>query len=206
MSKRKEKIKGYENHSPIAQLIHKIKDFFVYNNQRSNALRQSGQPMLTYNWVHILTSRLRFVVDSHFRVNGWLYSIQSFISSYQPDCIRYITDMYFRLHTKIDKIVNDRVAKTDWIEKFKHDDYGGPGVNYPHTQIQVIHEDLEDHEAVYKMWLRELHNELEKMASDEFQHEVARVFIFKHIEDYWDESVSFTTGIMEDVEETDDRF
>ena len=133
-----------------------------------------------YNWFHILTLRGRDLFSSE--PNGWWYNVKSFIDSYQPDYIRHYTDMAFRLDKKIKKVVDQHIAETDWINFYEHDNDGGPGCTYPHTNINVKEEQSED---TYSKWCHALGNKIYDISNTERQRRVACVYGFDFFQSYF---------------------
>ena len=126
-----------------------------------------------YNWFHILTLRGRDLFSSE--PNGWWYNVKHFFYNYYLgwEWLHYHTDTAFRLDEKIEKVVKQHISETDWINFYEYDDDGGPGLYYPHTNINVKEEQSED---TYSKWCHALGNKIYDISNTERQHRVASVY------------------------------
>ena len=154
-------------------LIHTIRNALIHKRKRDGKFQ-------TLNWFHILTWRIRWLFSS--TPNGWWYNVKMFIDSYQPDYMRFYTDMAFRLDKKIKKVVDQHISETDWINFYEHDNDGGPGLTYLHTNINVKEEQSEE---VYSKWCRALGDKIYDISNTERQHRVASVYGLNFFQDYF---------------------
>ena len=162
------------NINPTQEILQKI---------RNSLIHKIKEP---YNWFHILTCRIRWLFSS--TPNGWLYNVKMFIDSYQPDCIRYYTNMSFRLDKKIRKVMNQYVSDTKWVATYEHDCDNEDGNFYPFTTVYFWEEQSKE---VYSKWSRALENKIHDIAEAERQFRVASVYVSDFNRTYLDRNVYF---------------
>ena len=78
--------------------------------------------------------------------------------------LRYRTDLAFRLDKKIEKVMNEYVAKTDWAHSYELECDSEFGNFYEYTLVYYKEEQSED---VYSKWTRGLKNKIGDIAQDE---------------------------------------
>jgi len=157
---------------PIARIIQKIREALIHKRKRNGEF----QPL---NWFHILTCRVRWLVRSE--PNGWWWNVKNFIDSYQPDCIRYYTDMSFRLDKKIEKVMDQYVAETAWIDSYSLEYDCEYGNSYRFTLVYYKEEQSEE---VYSKWVRDLENKLFDITETERLFKLACVYVCDFIHTY----------------------
>ena len=145
------------------------------------------------NWFHVLTWRMDWLnpFTSHTKGYRWISFKHFFISYYLDwEWLRYHTDTAFRLDKKIEKVVNQTISETDWINFYEHSRDGGPGVCYPHTNINVFYVPLGGEETYYN-WKRDIKRKIYSISETERQYVLACGYLSDFINDYFDESVHF---------------
>ena len=121
--------------NPIGRIIQKIRNALIQKRKRNGEFQPA-------NWFHVLTWRLKWLnpFTSYNKGLRWIYFKSFFYNYYcEWEWLRYHTDTAFRLDKKIEKVVNQTISETDWINFYEHSRDGGPGVCYPHTNINVFH-------------------------------------------------------------------
>ena len=152
--------------SPIQERLQKIRNSLIHKRKEP------------YNWFHVLIMRLSANDFKTFFNNYYL----------EWEWLRYHTDTAFRLDKKIEKVVDQYIAETDWINFYEHDNDGGPGLYYPHTSINVKEEQSED---TYYNWKRNIKNKIYDIGETERQYVLVSGYLSNFIKDYFDESVHF---------------
>ena len=178
---------GHQN--PIQEILQKIRNSLIHKRKRDGKFQ-------SLNWFHILTARLRWLNPfrkqyGDYKRSYWSEVRYFFYNYYLEDYmewLRYRTDLAFRLDKKIEKVVKQHIAETDWINFYEHETYGGPGLTYPHTCINVKEEQSED---TYYNWKRNIQNKIYDIGEVERQYALASGYLSNFIKDYFDESVHF---------------
>jgi len=78
--------------------------------------------------------------------------------------LRYRTDLAFRLDKKIEKVMNEYVAKTDWAHSYELECDNDYGNFYEYTLVYCKEEQSE---ADQNEWIRGLKNKIGDIAQDE---------------------------------------
>ena len=170
-------------------LIQTIRNALIHKRKRDGKFQ-------SLNWFHILTWRLRWLNPFRKQYTSdkikWRTQLYFFFQSYylEPymEWLRYRTDLAFRLDEKIKKVVDQYISETDWINFYEHDNDGGPGCTYPHTNINIKEEQSED---TYFNWKRNIKNKIYSIGETERQYVLAGGYLSNFIKDYFDESVYF---------------
>jgi len=165
-------------------LVQTIRNALIHKRKRNGEFQPA-------NWFHVLTWRMDWLnpFTSHTKGYRWISFRHFFISCYLDwEWLRYHTDTAFRLDKKIEKVVNQTISETDWINFYEHSRDGGPGVCYPHTYINVKEEQSED---TYYNWKRDIKRKIYSISETERQYVLACGYLSDFINDYFDESVHF---------------
>jgi hypothetical protein len=92
------------------------------------------------------------------------FFFQSYYLESYMEWLRYRTDLAFRLDKKIEKVMNEYVAKTDWAHSYELEcdsEYG----NY--SEYTLVYCKEQQSEADQNEWIRGLKNKIGDIAQDE---------------------------------------
>jgi len=140
-------------------LVQKIRNAFIRTTREQKP-----------NWFHILTWRLAMLNPfrkQYEKISYWRWVGHFFYSYYLEsymEWLRYRTDLAFRLDKKIEKVMKEYVAKTDWTHSYELECDNEYGSYYEYTLVYCVEKQSEADE---NEWIRELKEKIFDIAESE---------------------------------------
>ena len=160
-------------------LVQKIRNAFIHTRKQK------------LNWFHILTFRLGMLNPFQEQLTSykpkWRTRLYFFFQSYYLESymewLRYRTDLAYRLEKKIEKVMNEYVAKTDWAHSYELEYDCEYGNSYRFTSVYYHTEESPPKEVLSK-WTRGLQNKIFSVAESERLWRLSSVYVSDFIRTY----------------------
>jgi hypothetical protein len=157
-------------------LVQKIRNYFKKPSRKKKPL----------NWFRIFIFRLEMLNPFQEQLTSykpkWRTRLYFFFQNYYLESymewLRYRTDLAYRLDKKIEKVMNEYVAKTDWAHSYELECDSEYGNLNEYTLVYYKEEQSED---VYSKWTRGLQNKIFSVAESERCWRLSCAYVSKFI-------------------------